>query len=188
MRPTAAVREKFIGSSGAKLFSGNTTPCETGSSAQGVSLCLCCGLAQAYQSCPKSARLVSQFLGQSPIILSNSEPEPDFTIVKNRADDYLESHPNSENVWLVIEISDSSLTYDQETKLSLYVEHNIQNYWIFNLLENVLETYSEPYQKPQGDFGYRTKKVLLPNEAIALPHFPDLVLDLSKTFPTKLTH
>jgi adenylate cyclase len=66
MRPTA-IREKFISSSGAKLFPGNTTPCETGSSAQGVSLCLCCGLAQAYQSRPKSARLLSQFLGQDEL-------------------------------------------------------------------------------------------------------------------------
>ncbi|MEX0269622.1 Uma2 family endonuclease [Leptolyngbyaceae cyanobacterium UHCC 1019] len=125
---------------------------------------------------------------QSPIILTNSEPEPDLTIVKNRSDDYLESHPNSEDLWLLIEISDSSLTYDQETKLSLYAEHNIQDYWIFNLLENVLETYSEPYQKLQGDFGYQVKRVFLPNDAIALPHFPDLILDLSKTFPAKITN
>ncbi len=125
---------------------------------------------------------------QSPILLTGSEPEPDFTIVKNRSDDYLESHPNSADVWLLIEISDSSLTYDQETKLSLYAENNIQDYWIFNLLENILETYSEPYQKFQGDFGYQIKRVLLPNEAIALPHFPDLILDLSKTFPAKITN
>ena len=71
---------------------------------------------------------------QSPIILTGSEPEPDFTIVKNRSDDYLEAHQTSENVWLLIEISDSSLTYDQETKLNLYAEYNIQDtgsltYW-----------------------------------------------------------
>jgi len=126
---------------------------------------------------------------QSPVVMpTDGAPEPDFTIVKNRADDYLEAHPTPEDVILLIEISDSSLTYDQETKLSLYAENNIQDYWIFNLLENVLETYSEPYQKLQGEFGYRLKRVLLPNEAIALPHFPDLILDLSKTFPTKITH
>ncbi|KAM3096152.1 Uma2 family endonuclease [Phormidesmis sp. 146-35] len=123
---------------------------------------------------------------QSPIILSNSEPEPDFTIVTNRSDDYLESHPKPEDVLWLIELSDASLTYDQETKLNLYAEHNIQDYWIFNLLENVLETYREPYQKSQG-FGYRVKRVLLPNEGLTLPYFPDLTLDLSKAFPTKLT-
>ncbi len=120
---------------------------------------------------------------QSPIILpSTSEPEPDFTIVKNRPDDYLDSHPHAEEVLLVIEISDSSLSYDQETKLSLYAEYGVENYWIFNLIESVLETYSEPYQKLQG-FSYRIKQVFLPDETIALPHFPDLILELSRVFP-----
>ena len=120
---------------------------------------------------------------QSPITLpSTSEPEPDFTIVKNRPDDYLASHPHPEDVLLVIEISDSSLSYDQETKLSLYAEYGIQNYWIFNLIESVLETYSEPYQKFQG-FSYRIKRVFSPNEAIALPYFSDLILELSRVFP-----
>ncbi|MGV0023653.1 Uma2 family endonuclease [Phormidesmis priestleyi] len=124
---------------------------------------------------------------QSPITMpTDGEPEPDFAVVKNRDDDYVSTHPKPEDVLLLIEISDSSLSYDQETKLSLYAENKIQHYWIFNLLENVLETYSEPYQKLQG-FGYRVKRVLLANEAVALPHFPDLILDLSKTFPAKLT-
>ncbi|PZV17208.1 MAG: hypothetical protein DCF22_03885 [Leptolyngbya sp.] len=125
---------------------------------------------------------------QSPVVMpTDGAPEPDFAVVKNRDDDYVSIHPTPEDVLLLIEISDSSLTYDQETKLSLYAENNIQDYWIFNLLENVLETYSEPYQRFQGDFGYRIKRVSLPNEAISLPHFPDLILDLSKTFPAKIT-
>jgi Uma2 family endonuclease len=58
---------------------------------------------------------------QSPLILSqDNEPEPDFTIVQNRADDYLSSHPEPADVLLVIEISDSCLSYDQEFKLPLY--------------------------------------------------------------------
>ncbi len=60
---------------------------------------------------------------QSPIVLPpDNEPEPDFTIVQNRADDYLSSHPEAADALLVIEISDSSLSYDQEVKLPLYIE------------------------------------------------------------------
>jgi len=121
---------------------------------------------------------------QSPLILpSDNEPEPDFTIVQNRADDYLSSHPNPADVLLVIEISDSSLSYDQEVKLPLYAGAGISDYWIFNLVENHLEVYSEPYQDLQGKFGYGMKRIILPNQAIALPCFPDLSLDLSKVFP-----
>jgi Uma2 family endonuclease len=121
---------------------------------------------------------------QSPISLPmNSEPEPDFAIVKNREDDYLLSHPLPADVLLIIEISDSSLDYDRETKLPLYAEAGIYDYWIFNLHQNLLETYCEPYQNNDGEFGYRLKKIVLPNETIILPQFPDLVIDLINIFP-----
>ena len=121
---------------------------------------------------------------QSPLVLPiDSEPEPDFTIVQNRADDYLSFHPKPADTLLVIEISDSSLSYDQDVKLPLYAEAGISDYWIFNLIENQLEVYSEPYQDLQHKFGYSTKRIILPSKAIALPYFPDLLLDLSKVFP-----
>ncbi|MBW4649386.1 MAG: Uma2 family endonuclease [Kastovskya adunca ATA6-11-RM4] len=121
---------------------------------------------------------------QSPIVLPpDSEPEPDFTIVQNRADDYLNSHPSPEDVLLIIEISASSVSYDQEEKLSLYAEAGITNYWIFNLLENHLEVNSEPYQGLLGKFGYSVKRIILPNQAIAIPFSPDSSLNLSRIFP-----
>ena len=119
---------------------------------------------------------------QAPIKLpSNNEPEPDFVIFRRRSDNYRDVFPNPDDVLLVIEIADS-LKYDQEIKLPLYAEAGIADYWIFNLVENRLETYSEPLQA-QG-FGYRVKRIVLFNEAIALPNFPDLSLDLSKVFPS----
>lgn len=120
---------------------------------------------------------------QDPIKLSsNNEPEPDFVILRRR-DNYRDALPNPDDVLLVIEIADSSLKYDREIKLPLYAESGIADYWLFNLIENRLETYSEPLQDSQG-FGYRVKRIVLFNEAIALPNFPDLYLDLSKIFPS----
>ncbi|MGG6266024.1 Uma2 family endonuclease [Leptolyngbya sp. AN03gr2] len=141
-----------------------------------------------------NTRLIRQFItllndqatlqNQSPITLTkNSEPEPDLAIVQNRPDDYLSGHPRPEAILLVIEISDSSLTYDQETKLELYAENGIKDYWIFNLIDRVLEMYSEPYQKSASEFGYRVKRIALPNEQVKLPEFEELWLDLSIVFP-----
>jgi Uma2 family endonuclease len=124
--------------------------------------------------------------GQQPIILSsNSEPEPDRVIVVNREDDYLSSHPTAEDILLLIEISDSSLDYDQGVKLRVYAENNIKEYWIFNLIDYQLECYSEPYQKLDQSFGYRRKLIMLPNESVILPGFPELSLELSKVFPSQ---
>ena len=129
---------------------------------------------------------------QDPIVLpSNSEPEPDFAILRSRADSYRFALPNADDVLLVIEIADSTLKYDRETKVPLYAEAGIPDYWIFNLIENHLEAYSEPYQDLQGSFGYSVKRIVLPNQAISLtvcfantlPSFPNLSLNLSKVFP-----
>ena len=121
---------------------------------------------------------------QDPITLpSKSEPEPDFAILRKRADNYLSAHPTPEDILLVIEIADSTLKYDQETKLPLYAEAGISDYWIFNLVNNYLEAYCEPYQDSQGNFGYRMKRIVLPNQTIILPFFPELSLDLFKAFP-----
>ncbi|MEM9162858.1 MAG: Uma2 family endonuclease [Cyanobacteria bacterium P01_F01_bin.4] len=122
--------------------------------------------------------------GQEPITLSDkSEPSPDVAIAHNRADEYLTSHPGPDDLYLVIEISDSTLKYDRETKLSVYAEENITHYWIFNLVEAQLETYSEPYQDNQGNFSYRVKRVYLSDESVNLPGLPDISIKLSEIFP-----
>ncbi|CBN59022.1 MULTISPECIES: Uma2 family endonuclease [Kamptonema] len=124
--------------------------------------------------------------GQEPIILpADSEPQPDVVIARNRADNYLSSHPEPVDILLVIEVSDSTLSYDQRKKLSIYAEDGISNYWIFNLVDNWLEVYSEPYREGQDKFGYRLKRIVLPNESVVIPGFPDLSLDLSEVFPVQ---
>jgi Uma2 family endonuclease len=122
--------------------------------------------------------------GQEPIILpADSEPEPDVAIARGQPDDYLSNHPYPHDILLLIEVSDSTLVYDQTVKLSLYAEDQIQNYWIVNLVAHQLECYSQPYQDSNGNFGYRIKQIALPNETVILPAFPDLSLDLTAVFP-----
>lgn len=85
----------------------------------------------------------------------------------------------------MIEIADSSLDYDKNVKTSLYAEAGIPDYWIFNLIDNWLEVCSEPFELRRGKFDYLNKRLVLPNQSIALPCFPDLSLDLTKVFPRK---
>ncbi|RUT06018.1 hypothetical protein DSM106972_032240 [Dulcicalothrix desertica PCC 7102] len=120
---------------------------------------------------------------QDPITLpSGSEPEPDFTIARLASDHYLSGHPTPEDIFLVVEIADSSLDYDRDVKMPLYAEAGIPYYWIFNLVANQLEAYSEPYQDSQGNFGYRFKRIFLANQSVDLP-LPSSSLDLSSIFP-----
>lgn len=126
----------------------------------------------------------SEIRVQEPIILSShSEPEPDVVIAKKKSDNYLSAHPTVEDIILVIEISDSTLEYDRETKLSLYAEVGINNYWIFNLVDNRLEVYSQPFSDTKGKFDYRNKIIFLPNEKIVIPGFATATLELASVFP-----
>jgi Uma2 family endonuclease len=144
-------------------------------------------LRKLWKELPKLVGDRATLQSQAPIAVPpNSEPEPDFAIVKNRDDDYLSSHPTPVDILLVMEVADSGLAYDQDVKIPLYAQAGIHDYWIFNLFDNHLECYSEPYLDNQGKYGYLNKRIVLPNQVIALPCFPDLLLDLNKVFPAKL--
>lgn len=124
--------------------------------------------------------------GQEPItLLPNSEPEPDLVIARNCSDLYLSGHPRPSDILLVAEVADTTLKYDQEVKLPLYAESEISDYWIFNLVASCLEIYTQPYKDLQGNFGYASKRVFLPNTTVTIPGFPNLSLDLFKVFPNK---
>ena len=121
---------------------------------------------------------------QEPIILpSDSEPEPDTVIARGDETNYLAHHPYPQDILLVVEISDSTLTYDQTTKLKLYAEAGIYDYWIVNLNARQLERYNQPYQNAQGEFNYLSKQISLPNQSVVIPGFEDTLLDLSRIFP-----
>lgn len=125
--------------------------------------------------------------GQDPITISHySEPEPDVVIAVGDEQDYLGHHPYPENILLVVEVSDSTLRYDQTVKLLLYAEAGIAHYWIVNLEAQQVERYSQPYQNAQGEFNYLSKQVSLPDQSVAIPGFEDAVLELNRIFPAFL--
>jgi Uma2 family endonuclease len=91
---------------------------------------------------------------QSPIALDDdSEPEPDIAVVPGTRRDYRRGHP-SQPV-LIVEVADSSLHLDQWDKASLYARARIVDYWIVNLVDNVLEVYRDPIADPEAPFGWR---------------------------------
>lgn len=80
-----------------------------------------------------------------PITLPNqSEPEPDIAIVQRLGREYLEHHPYPENVFWLIEYSNSSLEKDLEIKTKIYAEVNIQEYWVVNLQTRELIIFTAP--------------------------------------------
>lgn len=77
---------------------------------------------------------------------SNSEPEPDVAIVQPLGREYLNHHPYPENIFGVIEYSDSSLAKDLECKAKVYATANISEYWIVNLKAMALIVLRDPIE------------------------------------------
>jgi len=107
---------------------------------------------------------------QNPVQLGEySEPQPDIALLTSRDDFYTASHPTPKDVLLLIEVSDTSLEFDRDTKGELYAKAGISEYWIVNLLDNRVEVYREP-----SDIGYRTTRRILPGERLTMLEFPEI--------------
>jgi Uma2 family endonuclease len=91
---------------------------------------------------------------QLPVALDEeSEPEPDVAVVAGGPRDYLASHPTRPA--LVVEVALTSLALDRGEKASIYARAGVGDYWIVNLVDNVLEVYREPRADPDAPHGWR---------------------------------
>jgi Uma2 family endonuclease len=91
---------------------------------------------------------------QLPVALDDeSEPEPDIAVLPGAPRDYLASHPTGPT--LVVEVALASLALDRGEKASLYARAGVADYWIVNLVDNVLEVYRAPVVDPHVAYGWR---------------------------------
>lgn len=71
-------------------------------------------------------------------------PQPDLALLRPQADDYMLRLPNARDALLIIEVSDSTLSYDQKRKLPLYASHDIPETWIVDLSNQRILRYRAP--------------------------------------------
>ncbi|MDJ0661648.1 MAG: Uma2 family endonuclease [Crocosphaera sp.] len=79
-----------------------------------------------------------------PITLMDSEPEPDIAIVRSPFSLYLNHHPYPEDIYWLIEISNTSLSKDLGIKKTIYASANIQEYSVINLNSKTLKVFQSP--------------------------------------------
>ncbi len=113
-------------------------------------------------------------LVQCPIrIAADSEPQPDFLVVRG---DYDRSKlPTPKDTFLVIEVSDSSLAYDRRIKLPLYGAASVPEAWIFELGKGRIERYTEPHAT-----GYKTVAIAGTGEQLGSTTLPGLTIDVDE--------
>ena len=105
---------------------------------------------------------------QGPIALdAQSEPEPDVAVASGSLRDYSREHPA--RPVLIVEVAASSLSLDRNHKGSLYARARLEDYWIVNLVDRVLEVYRQPLVDASAPFGWRyaSHQTLRPGSSIA---------------------
>jgi Uma2 family endonuclease len=87
---------------------------------------------------------------QEPIRINRrNELQPDVAVVKQRKDDYALSHPDPDEVLLIIEVSDSSLEFDLNAKRRAYAKAEIAEYWVLDVNARELHVFLNPWE---GDY------------------------------------
>ncbi len=122
--------------------------------------------------------------GQLPLFADDtSDPEPDVAVVEGDIRDGLEAHPSSAS--LLVEVSDSSLSYDRKTKASVYAKAQIEDYWIVNLVEDIVEVYRVPQPDAEAEAGYTYAEVVTykRGETITPLALPQVRISVSDLLP-----
>lgn len=121
---------------------------------------------------------------QLPVSLDDeSEPEPDLAVVAGRPVDYSESHPTRPA--LLVEVAESSLYFDRHHKGSLYARAAIQDYWIVNTADRLLEVYRDAVPDSSAAYGWRYRSVtsLTRADVVAPLAFPFARISVTELLP-----
>jgi len=134
----------------------------------------------------RTATLLHNLLGnqaavynKSPIALDDdSEPEPDIAVVRIDPFDYATHHPTPSEVYLIIEVADSSLTFDREIKAKIYARSGIADYWVLNVGDRQLHVFREPTEN-----GYQSEVILAETASLSPIEFPAFNIAIQAMLP-----
>ena len=96
---------------------------------------------------------------QQPIVApGESEPEPDVAVVAGTPRDFVRDHPTT--ALLLVEVSDSTLTYDLGAKSSLYAQAGVDDYWVVDVNARLVHVHRAPIASASFPNGYGFQTIL----------------------------
>jgi Uma2 family endonuclease len=118
---------------------------------------------------------------QDPVCINNSsEPEPDLAIVRGTAFDYVDQHPQTKDICLIVEVADSTLKYDCEVKDKIYAKANITDYWVIDIPHRQVHIFRDPMST-----GYTSHLILTEPQTVSPLAFPSIKLSISSILPPR---
>lgn len=115
---------------------------------------------------------------QNPVVLNDgSEPQPDITVVRRPWAGYPAAHPGPDDIFLLIEVAESSLSFDQGAKRILYARAGIREFWIVDLTADLVHI----HRNPTGD-AYTVVTTLTPAVTLQIEALPGVAIKAASVF------
>ena len=121
---------------------------------------------------------IADIRSQLPVQLHDfSEPEPDVAVVRIDRRDYADRHPTVADIFLIVEISDSTLKFDLEEKVLDYARAGITECWVVDVKAEQLFGFRQPVDS------FYQQSVIWQKDAVVSPlAFPQLELSVARFF------
>ena len=115
---------------------------------------------------------------QNPVIISNlSVPQPDLALLRARADDYASSHPEAADVYLVVEVADTTLAFDLGRKAAIYARCGIAELWVVDVNSRAIHVFRKP-----GPSGYSETLCVRAGQGIACAALAAIEVGVAELF------
>ncbi|MGF1516159.1 MAG: Uma2 family endonuclease [Elainellaceae cyanobacterium] len=109
-----------------------------------------------------------------PITLMDSEPQPDIALAQLPENRYDTRHPGPGDLYLVLEVSYSTLEYDLGRKREIYEAAGICDYWVLDLRDRRLHVFGDLVE---GTYQQRRELV---TGAVSMSAFPQVQLSVAR--------
>lgn len=111
---------------------------------------------------------------QNPIVSANdTEPQPDLTILRRASDLYISTLPTGRDTMIVIEVADTSASFDRNRKFPKYAQAGIPEAWLIDLKRDAVEIHTEP-----GPNGYGVVRTLRRGDMLASTTIPEIEVSI----------
>lgn len=114
-----------------------------------------------------------------PVALSDrSVPQPDFALLKTRGDHYMRALPRAADMLLGIEVADTKLAFDLQTKVPLYAHASIPEAWVVDVSGRVIHVFLDPDER-----GYQRRFLVKGEQTVRCAALPQVEVAPIDLFP-----
>jgi len=114
-----------------------------------------------------------------PVLLAaeDSEPQPDLTLLRFRADFYAAAHPEPADALLVVEVMDTTVHRDRRVKLPLYGRASLAEVWLVDVRSERVDVYRRSMTSPDV-----VHEIVRRGDRLTIGAFPEVPFEVDEIF------